>query len=109
MSTTRGKDFAGKGGIMAAYLIGHMTIKDPIKWEKYVEGVRVSLEPFEAKIIFRGRRATIFAGEHPYDHTVVAEFPDQSAIQQWYNSENYQKLIPIRREAAEVVIISYDT
>ena len=94
---------------MAAYLIGHITIKNPVKWEEYVEGVRVSLEPFEAKVIFRGKRATIFAGEHPYDHTVVAEFPDQSAIQRWYNSENYQKLIPIRREAADVVIISYDT
>ena len=94
---------------MPAFLIGHITIKDPLKWQKYVDGVRVSLEPFKAKIIFRGKRVTIFAGEHPYDHTVVVAFPDQSAIQQWYNSDDYQKLIPIRREAADVVIVSYDT
>ncbi len=31
---------------MAAYLIGHITIKDPVKWEKYVQGVQVSLAPF---------------------------------------------------------------
>ena len=93
---------------MAAYLIGHIKIKDPVKWEQYVEGVRVSLEPFEAKILFRGKRAAIFAGEHPYDQTVVIEFPDQTTIQKWYNSENYQRIIPIRQEAADVVIISYD-
>lgn len=94
---------------MAAYLIGHITIKDPIKWEKYLEGVKVSLDPFEAKIIFRGKRIKVLAGEHPYDQTVVIEFPDQSTLQQWYNSEDYQKLIPIRSAAADVVIISFDT
>ena len=93
---------------MAAYLIGHIKIKDPVKWEKYVEGVGVSLRPFEAKILFRGKRAKIFAGEHPYDRTVVIEFPDQITIQQWYNSDNYQRLISVRQEAANVVIISYD-
>jgi uncharacterized protein (DUF1330 family) len=94
---------------MAAYLIGHIKIKDPVKWRKYVEGVGASLEPFEAKIIFRGKCVKIFAGEHPYDQTVVVEFADQITLQRWYNSENYQKLIPIRQEAADVVIISYDT
>jgi uncharacterized protein (DUF1330 family) len=94
---------------MAAYLIGHITIKDPVKWEKYVNGVQESLAPFEANIIFRGKRVKVFTGEHPYHNTVVIEFSDPSAMQQWYSSENYQKLIPLRDEAADVVIIGYDT
>ena len=94
---------------MAAYLIGHITIKDPVKWEKYVQGVQESLAPYEANIIFRGKRINVFTGEHPYHNTVVIEFSDPSAMQQWYSSENYQKLIPLRDEAADVVIIGYDT
>ncbi len=39
---------------MAAYLIGHITVKDAGKWEVYVEGVGKSLIPFEAEIIVRG-------------------------------------------------------
>jgi uncharacterized protein (DUF1330 family) len=94
---------------MAAYLIGHITIKDPVKWEKYVKGVQVSLAPFGAKIVFRGKRVKVFSGEHPYHNTVVIEFSEPATMQQWYNSENYQKLIPLRNEAADVVIIGFDT
>jgi uncharacterized protein (DUF1330 family) len=91
-----------------AYLIGHITVKDPVQWDIYVEGVRKSLLPFDARILFRGRRAAVLAGAHPYKLTVVIEFPDQQTLQNWFLSENYQKLIAIRDRAADVTIISYD-
>jgi uncharacterized protein (DUF1330 family) len=50
----------------------------------------------------------VLEGEHPYDLTVVIEFSDQKSLHSWYGSEEYQKLIPIRDRAADVVIISYD-
>ena len=93
---------------MSAYLIGHITVKNPDKWQTYVEGVRKSLMPFEAEVVFRGMRASVLAGEHPYENTVVIKFPDQPTLQNWYQSDSYQNLIPIRNEAADVVIISYD-
>jgi len=93
---------------MAAYLVGHISIKDPAKWEEYIKGVAVSLEPFEANILFRGKCFNVLAGEHLHTNTVAIQFPSQTVLQQWYHSENYQKLIPIRDEAADVVIISYD-
>ena len=91
---------------MAAYLIGHITIKDPAQWKVYVEGVRKSLIPFEAQIVFRGKRASVLTGEHPYQDTVVIKFPDQPGLQNWYHSESYQQLIATRDSAADVVIIS---
>jgi uncharacterized protein (DUF1330 family) len=93
---------------MSAYLIGHITVKNTDKWKTYVEGVRKSLMPFETEVIFRGKRASVLAGEHPHENTVVIKFPDQPTLQQWYNSGEYQGLIPTRDEAADVVIISYD-
>ena len=93
---------------MSAYLIGHITINNPEKWKIYVEGVQKSLIPFEADVVFRGKRATVLTGEHPYQHTVVIKFPDQPTLQKWYHSDVYQALISVRDEAADVVIISYD-
>jgi uncharacterized protein (DUF1330 family) len=93
---------------MAAYLIGHITVKNHDKWKVYVEGVRKSLIAFEAEVVFRGKRATVLAGQHPHENTVVIKFPDQATLQQWYDSNDYQGLIPNRDEAADVVIISYD-
>ena len=94
---------------MAAYLIGHITVKNPVQWKKYVDGVGDSLGPFRAEVVFRGRRASVLAGEHPHDQTVVIRFPDQATLQEWFHSEAYQSLIPIRDRAADVVIITYDT
>jgi uncharacterized protein (DUF1330 family) len=93
---------------MAAYLIGHISIKNPDKWKIYVDGVQKSLLPFNAEVVFRGKRATVLAGRHPHEYTVVIKFPDQPTLQQWYHSKEYQDLIPIRDEAADVVIISFD-
>jgi len=93
---------------MSAYLIGHITVKDPDKWKIYIEGVQKSLMPFEAVVIFRGKRAAVLAGEHAHENTVVIKFPDQPTLQNWYQSDSYQALIPNRDQAADVVIISYD-
>ena len=94
---------------MAAYLIGHISIKDPEKWEAYVKGVAVSLEPYDATVLFRGKRFNTLAGEHSYSNAVAIQFPSQAMLQEWYQSENYQKLIPLRNSAADVVIASYDS
>ena len=94
---------------MAAYLVGHIAVKDSDLWQVYIAGVQKSLIPFEAEVIFRGQRAAILAGEHPYDQCVVIKFANQAALQEWYNSEAYQGLIPTRDQAADVVIISYES
>ena len=94
---------------MAAYLIGHITVKDAELWDRYVEGVQKSLLPYEAEIIFRGKRAKVLTGNHTHENTVVIQFPDQGILQSWYFSNKYQELVPIRDKAADVVLISYDT
>jgi len=94
---------------MSAYLIGHITVKDPDLWQVYVDGVRDSLAPFEAEVLFRGQRAAILAGEHAYDRCVVIKFANQTVLQDWFHSSTYQDLIPTRKKAADVTIISYDT
>jgi uncharacterized protein (DUF1330 family) len=92
---------------MAAYLVGHITVKDNGLWQKYVSGVQESLSPFDSKIIFRGQLVEILAGQHEHDLVVVIEFPDQSTLNNWYASEKYQSLIPLRDKAANVVITTY--
>ena len=93
---------------MPAFLIGHITVKDPLLWKTYVEGVRDSLTPFGAEILFRGTRAAVLCGEHGHPNAVVIKFLDQPTLQGWYASPAYQDLIPIRDQAADVVLISYD-
>jgi uncharacterized protein (DUF1330 family) len=93
---------------MSAYVIGHITVKDDGKWAEYRQRVPGTLEPWGAELVFRGRRTKVLAGEHCHTDTVVIRFPDQRALQAWYDSTDYQALIPLRSEAAEIVLVAYD-
>ena len=92
---------------MAAYLVGHITVKDDELWQKYVSGVQESISPFDAKVVFRGQLDKVLAGQHEHNLVVVIEFSDQSTLDNWFNSEKYQSLIPLRDKAANVVITTY--
>ncbi len=92
---------------MAAYLVGHITVKDDELWQEYVSGVQESISPFDAKVVFRGQLDKVLAGQHEHDLVVVIEFQDQSTLDNWFNSEKYQSLIPLRDKAADVTITTY--
>jgi uncharacterized protein (DUF1330 family) len=109
VASSKSVQFFELGGRMSAYLIGHITVKDQSQWQIYVDGVKESLAPFNAEIIFRGKRDSVLAGQHPYQQTVVIRFTDQAELQNWFHSERYQALIPIRDRAADVVIVSYSS
>ena len=92
---------------MSAHIIGHITIKDAGKWQQYVESVPATVEPWGGELVFRGKLTTIFSGEHPFTDTVVIRFPDTTAIDSWYASEQYQALIPLREAAADITLLSF--
>ncbi len=92
---------------MAAYLVGHITVKDDTLWQQYVSGVAESISPFDANVIFRGKLDKVLAGEHEHELVVVIEFSDLSTLDSWFESDKYQSLIPLRDKAANVVITTY--
>lgn len=94
---------------MAAYLVGHITVKDEELWQQYVAGVADSLSGFESKVIFRGELVSVLAGSHAHSRVVVIEFADHATLDTWFHSDAYQSLIPLRDEAADLVITSYES
>ena len=93
---------------MGAFLIGHITVKDSAKWLEYRSKVPATLVPWQGQVIFRGQRLAVLSGEHAFTDTVVIQFPEADSIERWYGSPAYQALIPLRQQAAEMVMISYE-
>ena len=93
---------------MAAYVIGHITVKDSAKWAEYRGKVPGSLAQWGGEVILRGRRIAVLSGEHQYTDTVAIRFPDSKAVVSWYGSPAYQALIPLRERAADMVLIAYE-
>ncbi len=92
---------------MSACVIGHITVKDEDKWAQYRAQVPATLVPWGAELLFRGKVDAVLAGGHPHTDTVVIRFPYVAAVDAWYASPAYQALIPLRRQAADLVLISF--
>jgi uncharacterized protein (DUF1330 family) len=91
------------------FVVGQMTVKQPEKWAQYRSQVLATLLPFGGELVFRGEQALSFSGVNPHPDIVVIRFPSLEDAQGWHGSEAYQKLIPLRQEAADVVLTSYAT
>ena len=90
-----------------AYAIGHITVKSPERWRDYCSLVPATLAPWHGEVLLRGQRMAVFNGTHDHTDMVVLRFPDAAAAAGWHASPAYQALIPLRDEAADVVLIAY--
>ncbi|MBU0620326.1 MAG: DUF1330 domain-containing protein [Gammaproteobacteria bacterium] len=91
-----------------AYVVGHITVKHPEKWAEYRSKVPETLAPWGAELVFRGKQVATLAGENAHSDIVVIRFPSVAAVNGWFSSSAYQALIPLRQQAAEMVLLSYE-
>ncbi len=94
---------------MPAYVIGHVTVKDAEKWAEYRNRVPKTLTPWGSELLLRGKMVDVLSGQHSHTDTVVIRFPNAESVVKWYNSAAYQELIPLRTQAADMDLISYES
>ena len=95
---------------MAAFFIATITeIKDPEKLKEYATISKASFEEFGGEIAVRGKFLGVLT-DHDIDQKIAAvvKFPDIEAIDNWYTSEVYQNMIPLRNEACNMIITKYE-
>ena len=93
---------------MTAYIIGNISVKDSVKWAEYCSQVPSTLGPFGGELVVRGSLTSVLSGQYGHGHSVVIRFPSNEAVSQWYSSEQYQKLIPLRTLAADVDLVGFN-
>jgi uncharacterized protein (DUF1330 family) len=86
--------------LMPYYLIGAITVHDLAKYTPYMEGTGVTQEKFGFEGLAFGPPELI-EGTSPAQRIVLLKFKDKDAFDEWYNSSEYQSLIPIRRSNAD--------
>jgi uncharacterized protein (DUF1330 family) len=90
------------------YVVGQMTVKNESKWAEYRGQVLATLTPFGGELVFRGNQVRTLSGKCPHADIVVIRFPSLAHTDDWYKSAAYQALLPIRQEAADVVLTIYE-
>src|SRR5678816_1099530 len=93
---------------MTAYCIVYESIEDPVAFERYRSQVLPTIEAHEGRFLVRGGDFTALEGELTFDRIVVLEFPTRHAALGWYNSPEYQQILPIRLGASHSQFIVVD-
>ena len=83
-----------------AYVVGQFDIHDPDAYVDYRAQTPKTIEKYGGTFLVRAGRLETLEGEPPLPRIVVIEFPSFAQAKAWYESEDYQKLIPIRQRAA---------
>jgi uncharacterized protein (DUF1330 family) len=91
-----------------AYVVGQITVKDETLWAEYRSKVPATLAPWNAELVFRGQQARSLSGECPHADIVVIRFASLADADGWFKSEAYQALIPLRQEAAVLILTTYE-
>jgi uncharacterized protein (DUF1330 family) len=91
----------GKSHEMTAYLIAQLTITDPAGFDAYRQVVPPVIASHGGRYLARGGAVTRLEGEEPGSpRIIVLEFADKAAAEGFYNSPEYQKILPLRLRAA---------
>jgi len=82
---------------MSALIIVDLTPTDNERLSTYSALAADSLIIYSGEFIAKGPIEALH-GEMPYSTKVVIQFPDRESAENWYNSEDYQAIIPIRNQ-----------
>jgi len=93
---------------MTAYCIVYESVEDQVAFERYRDQVRATIKAHDGRFLVRGGEFTALEGEFAFDRIVVLEFPSRRAALGWYNSPEYQQILPIRLGAARSQFVVVD-
>jgi uncharacterized protein (DUF1330 family) len=84
-----------------AFVVAIESVHDVETFTKeYVPKVPATLQPYGGRFLVRGGKLTNLEGDGP-GRFVIIEFDSLQNAQKWYQSPEYQKLIPIRQKASK--------
>ena len=91
---------------MSAYVIFDVEIRDPARYQAFMQGVKPALEAAGARYLARGGEHKVYEGDWAPRRIVLLEFPSVAAWESFYFGEVYQALKAIRDECSSARLVS---
>lgn len=85
---------------MPAYVVGLVRVDDPETYDCYRSRTPEVVAQYGGRFVIRGGEPQVLEGDWPAPRMVVIEFPDEAAAQRFYDSPEYQEILPIRQRAS---------
>ncbi len=94
---------------MASYLVAVVNKHNVDKYNEYAEAGFRLIDGIEVEVAAAESPETL-EGEFPGSSIIIMKFADAGAAREWYFSEGYQEVIPIRQASADTsFVITFDS
>jgi uncharacterized protein (DUF1330 family) len=81
---------------MPAYFVAELEITNATAMEPYRAAVPATIAQYGGRFLTRGGATQLVEGGPEPKRVVILEFPDTAAVKRWYDSPEYQKILPMR-------------
>jgi len=92
---------------MSAFFIATVTVKDTEKFQEYATKSKATFDLFDAEVIARGKHQGALTGNANHQAAAIVKFKDMDTLEKWYHCDEYQALISLRDQAADMTISKY--
>jgi len=81
---------------MPAYFVAELDVTNAEGMAEYRAAVPATLAQYGGRFLTRGGATDLLEGGPEPKRVVILEFADKAAIKRWYDSPEYQKMLPGR-------------
>ncbi len=93
---------------MSVYVIAQGRVDDRAMLDRYISKVVPTIQAGGGKILGVAETPEVVEGELAFPRTVILEFESREAFRSWYDSADYQEILPLRLESAPGTLIVVD-
>jgi uncharacterized protein (DUF1330 family) len=90
---------------MKGYVIANVSVADMAAYESYRDQVPPVIERYGGRYLVRGGAVEVREGDPSIERLVILEFPSVEAARTFYDSPEYQTILPIRLDTANSTLV----
>lgn len=93
---------------MTAFFVASVEILNPEKFREYSKKAGETFVTYGGEVVMRGLKTGVLVGAVDHNAVGIIKFSNKDTLLTWYNSDEYQTLVPLREEACKMSIVTYD-
>ena len=90
---------------MAVFVIVQGKVENQGLLDQYVAKAGASIKTHQGRTIAFDEEPVVVEGKIEHPRTVIVEFPSMTAFRAWYDSPEYQEVLPVRLKATRGTLI----
>jgi uncharacterized protein (DUF1330 family) len=94
--------------LMATYMVFHNRVHNRPQMQEYLPKALPTLAPYKHEILVFEESSKVFEGQTNLPRTIVVKFESRDVALAWYNSPEYQAVLPMRLGATEGFAVLVD-